>query len=327
LTSPRFDQPFRDQEERNEAVVTLQSLASNLATLSSMARRPASEWSAEDLANFPPVAGEEGTSVPDRLRRWASEHADEVEEVRRLAASPTLGDEDVHHGLRIAEGAFAALLGLSIAAVDERVRSEAGATLRGTPRAQSGSAEQSQKIMVRPRPNEHQQRMLTKPRKSWLARTIDPSDSWWEKGALVVDRQGPALIDADGIRHPFPEARGGFLVQSNVTVAGGAPTGPAHYGLLFVAASPEHGQRVLLRLPNEGFGETAQDQFELDGFARGAGLTYALREYGARSQDDDYPGFKEAPSLEWAIHDQATRDRSLKSRLHRARRQGQPDGG
>lgn len=71
-------------------------------------------------------------------------------------------------------------------------------------------------VIIRPRPNELFLQVRRKGAdKSWLERRIDPSDSWWEKGALLSDGRGPALVDADGVRHPFPEAaRGGFLVRA-----------------------------------------------------------------------------------------------------------------
>lgn len=330
MTSPDFAQPFASDEERNEEHTTLKALASHLANFESMAAQPAASWTAEDMATLPPVPGEEGTSPAERLTAWASRRATDLAEVQRLAGSPTLTDTDLRRGLTLAEGALGALLGRSAEDMAIRIRSDAGKGLRTptspgpsvvapAPEPQPANGLTATSVIVRPRPDELFRRVRDKgAHKGWLERRIDPSDSWWDQGGLFVDERGPALIDADGVRHPFPEgARAGFLVRATVTLAAGG-TSPLDALLLFVTEPPERGQRVLLRLPSQGFGEEEVGDRELEAFAGSAGLTYLQRDYGTSSQEREFPGYRDAPSLEGAIHDQAARDRSVESRLHHA---------
>lgn len=324
MTPPDSDRPFADEAERDEEHTTLKALASHLANFESMAAQPT--WSDEEMAMLPAVPGEQGASPAERLRAWASHHAADLLEVQRLAAAPTLSDADLKRGLRLAEEAFGALLGRSAEDMAARIRSDAGKGLRtptsrepvGLPEPEP--ADRALPVVVRPRPDEVLGRVRDRgANKGWLERRIDPSDSWWEKGGLVVDERGPALLDADGMRHPFPaSAPGGFLVRATVTLAGGGGGRPLESLLLFVAGPPGQGQQVVLRLPHEGFGEAEVDMIELDAFARRSGLSFVERDYGTSSQEREFPGYRDAPSLEWAIHDQATRDRSPTSRLRHA---------
>lgn len=326
MSSSDFARPFGSEAERNEEHATLKALASHLAGLESMAAEPATSWSAEDLDAFPPVPGAEGASPPERLARWASDHARDLGEVRHLAASPSLADADVRRGIALAEGALAAMLGISAEEADRRLRSDAGKGLRtptspdlppvaSPPASHQADRETGSTVIVRPRPDDREQRVRDKgANKGWIERRIDPSDSWWRAGALIVDDQGPALIDADGVRHPFPEAaRGGYLVRATLTFMGGGGGRPITDLMLFVA---DQGKQVLLRLPDEGFGEAEVDQGELDAFARAAGLTY-LEPDLTYAKGTEFPGLRDAPSLEGAIHDQATRDRLQHGRLNR----------
>jgi hypothetical protein len=337
VTSPDFAQPFVSENERNGETAALEALSSHLANLESMAALPPSTWSDEDIAALPPVAGEEGESPPERLARWASDHAEDLSLVRQLAASPALTDADLRRGLSLAEGAFAALLGISPEEIAVRIHSDQGRGLRtltsaalpsaALPSAASPPSDPSPadrqsgttRIIVQPRPDERLQRVRDKgPDKGWIERRIDPSDSWWEKGALVVDDQGSALVDADGARHPFPAAaQGGYLVRATVTVMTGGGGHPVPDLLFFLAAPTDQGKRVLLRLPSQGFGEGEVGEGELEAFALAAGLTYVERDL-TYAKVTEFPGIRDAPSLEWAIHDQAARDRSLQSRLHHA---------
>jgi hypothetical protein len=90
-----------------------------------------------------------------------------------------------------------------------------------------------------------------------------PGLGWWANGALVVDRDGAALIDADGMAHRFPA---GAALLCNVEGIRMGTAGPTHS--LFVTDA-DH--RVLLRLPSvaDGWAEN-----ELKEFAGHAGLAY-----------------------------------------------------
>lgn len=80
-----------------------------------------------------------------------------------------------------------------------------------------------------------------------------PSAGWWHNGGLQLDQRGPALIDAAGLRHPFPATVTGML----------NPSVPR--SLLLVDA----GHTVLVRLPTTGF-----NSGELHDFALAAHWTY-----------------------------------------------------
>lgn len=194
----------------------------------------------------------------------------------------------------------------------------------------SGEPPAEETVRLRPRPNEYFRRIKAKgDKKAGTDRILDPSDSWWEKGALVADDDGPSLIDADGQRHPFPEtAQGGYLVESSVKLEAGAPGDSIPRRFLFVAAPSELGRRVLLVLPAQGFGGDLDGRMGLARFARRAGLEWVLRTYRSGLEYKEFPGMREAPNLEDAIHDQATRERSAMGRLHRAgQRLTRPFGG
>lgn len=312
--------PFASQDERNEARTTLLGLDSHLAVLASLAGKPGFEWTADELATFP-APGDDARPVQVRLAQWAATHAQDLSEIHRLATGESVQDVELRRGMRLAEQVLASVLGRPVEEVAARLRSEAGAGLR-TPISVTGNPEEprvAEAVTLRPR-NEHFQRTKDKgDNETWMDRILDPSDSWWEKGALVADQEGPALFDADGQRHPFPETtQGGYLVESSVGVEAGAPGGSLPRRSLFVAAPDGLGRRVLLVLPPQGFGGDLDGRMELARFARRAGLELVLRTYGSGRQDQEFPGMREAPNLEDAIHDRATRERSPMSRLHRA---------
>ena len=330
--------PFANEEERNEARTTLLGLDSHLALLTSLASKPGFEWTADELATFP-ASIDDARPVQVRLSQWAATHADDLTEIHRLATSESADDGELRRGVALAEQALASVLGEPVEEVATRLRSEAGTGLRTPISASDSPAEPraTEAVTLRPRPNEYFQRIKEKgDNKTWMDRILDPSDSWWENGALVADDDGPALIDADGQRHPFPEtAQGGFLVESRVRLEAGAPGGAIPRRFLFVAAPAELGRQVLLVLPPQGFGGDLDGRMGLVRFARRAGLEWVLRTYRSGLQDREFPGMREAPNLEDAIHDQATRERSPMGRLHRAgqrltrrfggsRRQGSP---
>lgn len=322
--------PFASEQERHEARGILLALDSHLAVVVSLASRPGFEWGADELATFPAPPGDT-RPVQVRLSQWAAAHSSDLTEIHRLAASQASNDGELRRGLALAEQALASLFGHSVEDVHARLRTDAGAGLR-TPIPAPGGLEEPisspggpeepsvrETVTLRPRPNEYFQRIKGQGEsKTWMDRILGPSDSWWEKGGLVADGNGPALIDADGQRHPFPEAaKGGYLVESTVRLEPGAPAGTIPRRFLFVAAPPELGRRVLLVLPSQGFGGDVDGRVGLVRFARRAGLELVLRTYGSGLQDREFPGMNEAPNLEDAIHDQAAREASPMGRLHR----------
>jgi hypothetical protein len=83
-----------------------------------------------------------------------------------------------------------------------------------------------------------------------------PSAGWWHNGGLRLDERGPALIDAAGLRHPFPATITGMV----------NPSVPR--SLLLV----DGGHTVLVRLPTTGFTGA-----ELAEFALAARWTYTTQ--------------------------------------------------
>ncbi|HEY4460919.1 MAG TPA: hypothetical protein VGN81_41845 [Pseudonocardiaceae bacterium] len=83
-----------------------------------------------------------------------------------------------------------------------------------------------------------------------------PSAGWWHNGGLQLDQRGPALVDAAGLRHPFPAGVTGMV----------NPSVPR--SLLLV----DSGRTVLVRLPTTGFASA-----ELTEFALAARWTYTTQ--------------------------------------------------
>lgn len=169
-----------------------------------------------------------------------------------------------------------------------------------------------------------------------------PSLSWWLKGGLIADIDGPGLIDADGLRHQFPfPAAGCALVRASsfeMTIGTGRHDRIRLDTALFVAAPDSYGRQALLRLPAAGFyahvgGPTHSD--ELKHFADRAGMRFddriypsALSAEGRNSVSADFPGYLSVMSWEGAIHDQAWHTRRLRGPGHLLRsvlRRGEPE--
>lgn len=188
-----------------------------------------------------------------------------------------------------------------------------------------------QELRIRPRPPEG----LPTGRRSFRSRFRSlalPSPSWWERGALVLDDDWAALIDADGKRHPFPTAsHGGFLVSGTFKLNAGAATSNMARPFFFVTTPASAGQRCVLRLPPQGFvSSRVVDNAYSDvvTFAMQAGLEWALRDYFARFPEDEFPGYRGAPNLRDAIYDEATRRRFVSDRIrHLGGPRGRPASG
>ena len=145
-----------------------------------------------------------------------------------------------------------------------------------------------------------------------------PSGSWWRNGALVVDEQGPGLVDADGTRHSLPlPPWGGRLVYATVTmeVQGGVGSDTS----LFVT---DEGDHPVLMLPADGFSEeTAR------GFADAAGLAFVVPEI----TDVDklgrcYPGYDSRPHPYYDLRrSREDRERSVTGRMRRLLGRRSPD--
>lgn len=172
----------------------------------------------------------------------------------------------------------------------------------------------------RTKPGPDQQRLLDS---GWFdthrGSAVYASGSWWRNGALVVDEQGPALIDADGERHQLAlPPWGGKLVYATemMTVQGGV----GRYVYLFIADEQNH---PLIRLPHDGF-----DKELAAGFAAAAGLTYVEPD-SAQPQDLKriYPGYKDRPHPYFDLRrSRSDREHSVSGRVRRLFGRSESDG-
>jgi hypothetical protein len=164
-----------------------------------------------------------------------------------------------------------------------------------------------------------------------------PSRSWWQRGALVVDEAGPALIDADGLRVPVPvPATGGVLVRLAVTVdpvairphplalqpgrrrlprrrGQAAPPPPKPSGTVYLNFISGPGGKVTARLPGpeEGFSDAA-----MASFAEAGGMRYEQRD---KKSLKNYSGLHSSLDLRACVDDaayRATRGARVKRMLH-----------
>jgi hypothetical protein len=121
----------------------------------------------------------------------------------------------------------------------------------------------------------------------WLAADGPaPTVGWWHNGGLILDDQGPALVDAAGLRHGLP-AGATTLVQL---------TAPKSVLLMDVH------EQLLARLPTTGF-----DDDDLRRFAVAAGWRYDRTVRPLRTA-------RQAVDLRAAVVDRAAKDRRLAAR-------------
>jgi hypothetical protein len=133
---------------------------------------------------------------------------------------------------------------------------------------------------------------------------------WWANGALVVEEDGAALVDADGGRHPLDlPAFGGRLIKAGEPAIHLSSGGAAESAAIFVADETGH---PVLRIPAHGFDDQGLRQF-----AAAAGLTYEVYHLSLGKTDKFFPHLLRSPGLGGAVHDRAQRDRRLSGRVRR----------
>lgn len=124
----------------------------------------------------------------------------------------------------------------------------------------------------------------------WLATDgPTPTAGWWHNGGLILDDEGPALVDAAGLRHTLP-ATTAALVRLT-----------APRSVLLVDGR----QALVARLPTTGF-----DERDLRRFAAAAGWLFV---------DDVSQGrtARHAVDLRSVVVDRAARGRRLPARARR----------
>ncbi len=121
----------------------------------------------------------------------------------------------------------------------------------------------------------------------WLAADgPSPTAGWWHNGGLILDEQGPALVDAAGLRHGLPP-------DTTTLVQLSAPRS--------VLLMDIH-EQLLARLPTTGF-----DDHDLRRFAVAAGWRYDRTVRPLRTA-------RQAVDLRAAVVDRAAKDRRLPAR-------------
>lgn len=170
----------------------------------------------------------------------------------------------------------------------------------------------SPRFWRRPQPSEDDRKVIAE-RQAGRKFLTEPSNGWWERGALVVDDRGPALIDADGARRDFPSSvAGAWLIFNRWYMTTG--NGAAEITGAFLAA-PTEPHRVLLRLPAQGFEEADYQAFAAcAGFTYGDTATMTIIETEKR-----YPGSdsRRGPSWSDAVFTREDLDQRVGARLKR----------
>lgn len=173
----------------------------------------------------------------------------------------------------------------------------------------------------RPRPSDDDLKVMAERREGRHRYLAEPSDGWWERGALLVDSRGPALIDADGQRRDFPPwTVGAWLIFNRWWMSTGSNMAEITGGFL-AAPNPPH--PVLLNLPTQGFEEK-----DFRDFASRAGLFYRdTAGAGEEKTEQMYPGMtsRRTPSWKDAVFTREDRDHRLGARLRH--RLAHPFGG
>lgn len=270
---------------------------------------------------------------------WRANWGDAIAQVHGVAQHDGASSADVAQALGLAQQAFQALHQESTASFYRALKNKAFgdhyAEWEADPETVAEVASWPKPaVWARPLPNGRDQRAAEKNKDKgprWHLFPGYPSASWWLRGALVADDEGAGLIDADGVRRPFPFSTGGcFLVRGQTSGAGrttGDDYGPGMTSL-FIAAPESYGKRTLLRLPANGFyrdyGRKGLDkemevESRLKSFAARAGMEFVERLYEETlpttsmqaGPNPEFPGYFKAPSWEDAVYDQATKARRL----------------
>lgn len=143
---------------------------------------------------------------------------------------------------------------------------------------------------------------------TWAQRHVNPSEGWWENGALVVRSDGScAVVDAGGGRHPFPPGVTRIRLVTLITLSSGY--GPAGPNLQYLLLTDDTGH-VIADLPYLGW-----DPAELARFALRARLDYRTEETVDIRRD--YPDLHGAARLRDLMYDRHQHDGSYRARLRR----------
>lgn len=138
-------------------------------------------------------------------------------------------------------------------------------------------------LVLRPKPTDADVRAMATGADQKGLRKYGPSRSWWDRGAVIVDEAGPAVVDANGWRVPIPvPPDGGKICEHRSAMNGGGMPGRSWTLVMFHVCDRDG--RALAALPADGF--TGEDYQRL---ARAAGLGYEVQRAGRVPAE--VPGF------------------------------------
>lgn len=122
LLPPDLTRPFDRREERAAARNLLVQRETMLRSLQELAAKPAHDWTASEFAAFPPTTNGVLDPPPDRLARWASIFAEEIEELHRLAQGHRpRSDVELRQAIYLAGKLIATVTDVALADVDDVV--------------------------------------------------------------------------------------------------------------------------------------------------------------------------------------------------------------
>lgn len=111
-----------------------------------------------------------------------------------------------------------------------------------------------------------------------------PSREWWARGALVVDDDGPAVVDADGLRVPMPIPPGGGQIVWYTSGGGSSSYGPAGFSWNVYVCDAD--RRKVAQLPDRGF-----DESDFERLAALLGVPFERRVSDYKTDPGLIPGF------------------------------------
>lgn len=143
-------------------------------------------------------------------------------------------------------------------------------------------------LFLRPEPSEWDRKTMAKRERTGRRHPERPSTEWWERGGLLVDDQGPALVDADGHERRFPSFVRGWLITFEVFDAAGAGV----FSQLFSLASPVPPYVRVLELPGDRMGGLSSGYYRH--FADEAGFYYVEKD-----PHDNFPRAPRGEHVDW----------------------------
>ena len=139
--------------------------------------------------------------------------------------------------------------------------------------------EQGEPLFVRPEPSDRDKKTMANRKETGRRYPAEASTEWWERGGLLVDDQGPAVVDADGYQRRFPPWVRGWVILCQPPVGYNLP----NFAKRFALATPTpQTYRIVLDLPSEYKAGLFSGHYEH--FAEVAGFYFVYQGNGVRSR-------------------------------------------